>query len=502
MNNLKEIVSLFSSEEKKQFINFLNRKNKRPDAKNIQLFNMLSQEEFDSKAIGLKLYNTPSSDAYHALRKRLYKALIDFISNRSLTDENSENMQIIKLILAARVFLFQGKYKIAFNILDKAEVLAKELLLFPYLNEIYLIKIQYAHTESVDLDALIKTFKTNQENKFLEEELNIVYAKIRTIMTKFTYKGEVIAFERMLSDTLKEHDINLSKAMSFKSLYQLINIVSISALATNDYFRIEGFLITTYKQLRVLKDIDKQPFYHIHVLYLIANTLFRNKKFKHSLKYLSLMHEQMLKHRRKYYNTFKLKYHLLLSLNYNYTNQQKLALFYLEQFIIKKHPDIESLLDIYLSLIMIYFQKGDFDKAHRIFSKFYHTDQWYSEKAGIEWTIKKNLIEILLRLELNHLDLFESRLLSFKRAYYNYLKSIKQERVIIYLSLVEDYYKNPELVTSPMFFDKVEESFDWVDAKREDIFVMSFYAWLKSKMEKKPLFTVTLELIGKAQNVN
>jgi len=151
---------------------------------------------------------------------------------------------------------------------------------------------------------------------------------------------------------------------------------------------------------------------------------------------------------------------------------------------------------------MIYFQKSDYNKAHHIFSKFYHTDKWYSEKAGTEWTIKKNLIEILLHLELNQIDLFESRLLSFKRNYFKYLKDIKQERVIIYLGLVETYYKKPETVTSKSFYNKVEDSFEWIGVKREDIFVMSFYAWLKSKMERKPLFETTLQLVESAQKVN
>ncbi len=44
--------------------------------------------------------------------------------------------------------------------------------------------------------------------------------------------------------------------------------------------------------------------------------------------------------------------------------------------------------------------------------------------------------------------------------------------------------------------EKVENSFDWVGTQFEDIFVMSFYAWLKSKMEQKPLYETTLNLIG------
>lgn len=503
MNDLNQIIDTFSSDEKQQFISFLEKKNKRKDAKNIQLFKLLSKNELDSTSICIKLYSSNKKDAYHALRKRLYQSIIDFIANLSLSEENSANMQIIKLILASRTFLFHRQYKVAYKLLDKAEVLAKEQFLFPYLNEIYHTKIQHAHTNpNIDLNQLITTFKNNQKKHFLEEELNIVYAKIRTTINNMTYKGDIIDFETMLSNTLKEHSISITDSISFKSLYQLITIVSISAFATNDYLKTESFLIKTYQKIKTLKDVDKQPYYHIQVLYIIANTLFRNKKFDISLNYLEMMHHQMQLNRKKYYKTFKLKYNLLLALNYNYSNHQDQAIRTLEKFIIKKHPDIESQLDIYLSLIVFYFQKKEYQKAHHIFSKFYHTDKWYSEKAGIEWTIKKNLIEILLHLELEHIDLFESRLLSFKRNYYNYLKDIKQERVIIYLGFVEDYYRHPEKVTSQSFYDEVENSFEWIEAKREDIFVMSFYAWLKSKMEDKPLFETTLSLIDLAQNVN
>ena len=496
MNDLKQIVKSFSSEEQQQFISFLDRKNKRNDAKNIKLFKLLAHDDLDSEAIFLRIYDENKRDAYHALRKRLYQSIIDFTANNNLSEENSSNMQIIKLILASRTFLHKQQYKTAYNLLDKAELIGKEQFLFPYLNEIYHIKIQYAHINpDINLDLLIAAFKENQRQHLLEEELNMVLAKIRATIVDITYKGEVIDFEIMLSQILEEHNIQTSSLISFKSLYQLITLLSISAFATKEYFKTESFLVNSYKEIATRKDLENQQFYHIQVLYLIANTLFRNKKFDDSISYLELMHNEMQRSRKKYYNTFKLKYNLLLALNYNYSNRQDKAIEILEKFIIKKHPDIESLLDIYLSLIMCYFQRSEFKKAHHIFSKFYHTDKWYIEKAGIEWIIKKNLIEILLYLELGQVNLLESRLLHFKRSYFQYLKDINQERVIIYINLIEDYYKNPNQVTSEEFFNKVENSFEWIEATREDIFVMSFYAWLKSKMDRKSLYETTLDLV-------
>lgn len=500
--SLNSIIATLSADEQQGFISYLDRKNKRSDIKNIQLFKLLVKDELTSKEICLNLYKSYNKDAYHAVRKRLHQSLIDFIANRNLEEESSVEMQLIKYVLASRTFLLHNKPKVAYKILDKAEALAVEHHLFSILNEIYHTKIQYAHKiPDSNIEDLIKKLKQNQENYYIENQLNIVYAIIRQTLNDINYKGEVVDFESILNQTLSEYKINISDSLSFKSLYQLMAIVSISAFVTNDYLKIEPFIINTYNTLKSHKEKDKQLYYHIQVLFLIANTLFRNKKFNDSQHYLELMHELMLQNRKKYYNSFKLKYHLLLALNYNYSDQQEKAIKLLETFIIPKHSDMESLLEIYLSLVMFYIQKTDFKKAKTLFAKFNHTDKYYMEKAGKEWVIKKNLIEIILHIELQNIDLLESRLLSFKRHYYHYLRQIHQERAITYLGFVESYYKNPEQVSTEPFKNKVEQSFEWIGPEREDIFVMSFYAWLKSKMEKQPLYKTTLELVAISQNV-
>jgi hypothetical protein len=501
MNDLNAIISTFSSEEQQSFISYLEKKNKRSDVKNIQLFKLLLFENLPTKTICTKIYGSEKIGAYHALRKRLYQSIIDFIANSSLQEENSIDMQIIKYILAARKCLQYKQYKVAYKILNKAELLASEHFLFPMLNEIYHTKIQYAYANpTLNLEDEILKFKQNQKNHYLEDELNVVYSKVRQILNNITYQGAVIDFETILNQILKDHNISISEALSFKSLYQLMSIIGLSAFVTNDYLKTEPFLIKTYETILQHKNKNKQGHYHIQILYLIANTLFRNKKFKASKHYLALMLSEMQNNRGKHYNSFILKHHLLLALNLNFSNNQDKAIALLENVNPKKQDDLESLLGITLSLIVFYFQKNEFKKAHQLFSKFYHTDNWYTEKKGKEWTIKKNIIEILLHIELHNIDLVESRLLSFKRSHYNYLKNIKQDRVITFLSFVEQFYKNPKQVTSAAFKNSVEQSFVWISHEKEDIFVMSFYAWLKSKMENKNLYIVTLNLLEKLQN--
>ena len=410
--------------------------------------------------------------------------------------ENSVDMQIIKYILASRTFLLQKNYTIAYKVLDKAEYLATEHSLFPILNEIYHTKIQYApEFKKVDINELITKQIENQHKHRQEDQLNIAYAKLKLVLKEINHQGKVIDFETILSETLKDTGIEINKSLSFKSLYQILAIANFSALATTAYYSIEGFVLKAYNILKNKKDSNKQVFYQIHIVYIIANTLFRNKKFEASLIYLNEMEELMLQNNKLYYKNFVLKHTLVKALNLNFNNDYKAAISLTNKCISKKHSDIETMLELNLSLAMMYFQQNDFIKVKSIFSQFYHTDKWYIKKVGIDWVIKKNLMEILLYIELGEENLLTSRVNSFKRSYTSYLKDIKQQRILRFLSFIEAYYKNSNTINPNMLMDKVDKTFISSKNTNEDIFVISFYAWLKSKLSKTPLYKTTLDII-------
>ena len=494
---LNSIVDSFNTEEQQKFITFLQQKNKRQDTKNIQLFKLMCTPESDSKTICKQLYNVDNCNAYHALRKRLFQSLIDFTANKNLEDENSIDMQIIKYILASRTYLLQKNYDIAYKILDKAEQLADEHLLYPILNEIYHTKIQFAPNYSkIDLKAIIKKQKENRDKHRLEDQLNIVYAKLKTVLDTFVYKGKALNFEEELDAILEDSNIQLSETLSFKSLYQILAIANISASITRNYFEIENFVLKSYIILKDKKETDKQLYYQIRIVYIIANTLFRNKKFEASLRYIREMDELMTLKKGLYHKEFILKKILVEALNYNYLQHQDKAISLVEEIINKKHHDIESLLDLHLSLLMFFFQQEDFVKAKSVLSKFYHTDKYYIAKAGIDWVIKKNLMEILLYIEIKDEDLLQSRLKSFKRNYSNYLSETNQDRILKFLNFSEQFYYQPDLVNKHTFAKQVRTTLETTTTKTEDIFVISFYAWLKSKLTKQPIFSTTIELLN------
>ena len=61
---------------------------------------------------------------------------------------------------------------------------------------------------------------------------------------------------------------------------------------------------------------------------------------------------------------------------------------------------------------------------------------------------------------------------------------------------MQKLYNHPEVLNKSSFLESIEKLA--VDDKPEDIFTKSFYAWIKSKALKQPLYKTTLELVNKS----
>lgn len=188
-------------------------------------------------------------------------------------------------------------------------------------------------------------------------------------------------------------------------------------------------------------------------------------------------------------NVFSEKLTMLSALNETYTGNIELGVALLRR-------DVTASLDKNLLLIMCLFQKELYSKAYKKLLSLNRTDDWYQKKMGWIWMIKKNIIEILLLIELDKLDIVLIRLERFSKKFTKLLIKNGEERVLTFIGLTKEYYEFPELVSSEGFKNKVETSFEWIGREQEDIFVMSFYSWLKAKMEKRNLYEVTLELVS------
>lgn len=496
MNALQEIANMMNESDKKAFTQYLTKKNKRKDTRNITLFNSLETNDINSKKKNLK--DEKSTDAYHALRKRLYDNMIDFMANRTFENDTSQENTILRLIVVRRLFFEHKLIKTAFKCLAKAEEIALSYEHFSLLNEIYLAQIQFAHFNlSEPIEKIIEKFKANKKLLEYEEQLNLGYAVLRRELAAIHHEGRIIDFQSLIKNTIEAHGISLKQGLTFKSLYQILFIANEYASINNNFSLIQPFVVKSYRFISKKNDqTDRHLYYHIYILYFIANFYFRNGQFNESLNYLNLMFTELQKQSGKYYQRFCLRYFLLLAFNENYLGNPHKAIEIAEKALSSnKKVDPSDSNDLRLMLIVFYLQQNVGRNAVKEMAKLNHTESWYEKKMGIDWTIKKCLVEILIHTQQENTELALSRIKSFKRRYKKYLLKVNEERVIQYLLFVEQYVMKPEIIQTEKFQKALEEFIITAQNGPKDILIMSFLSWLLAKVRRKTIYDTTLDLL-------
>ena len=499
MNDLNSLVNSLSKTEQLRFIDFQKKKNKRKDDKNLLLFKLLLDNNLkDSKSIIQKLYHNKNSNAaYHTLRNRLQKSLLSFITQDVIIYDNQEDIHLIGKLVAARKLLQNGLYDFGVNILKSIEEIAIQEYNFTILNEIYITKIQHAHNlKTIVLENVIEKYENNKRHCLLEEQLNIVYASVRKKLNDLIYRGEHFIFSEVIENYLETNHIDIKK-LNLKSLYQLIKLAESSAETTKNFNQTIPFIENSYKAASQHKLNSKNIHYHIMINYILANCYFRIKQFSTALHYLNTMHEFMLEDHKRYYKQFQLKYFNLKALINCYTQSLNKAIDIANQQLNKKHPITESKLNLHLSLITYLILKEDYREANKTFQKLQHSDNWYLKKTNQEWIIKKNIIELIIQIELNNTDVVDYKLINFKRKYFQYLKTNERSHIILFVNAVQQHYFNNE---DTLFINTIAPFFNSQDLTEKDIFIISFYSWLKAKVHKKNTYDTLIKLIQNKHN--
>jgi len=493
MDSLAELTNLLNSSDRKLFRQFLHRKNKRSDVKNLQLLNLIETDDIGNLN---KLYNShKNNDAYHALRKRLQDNLLLFLSQKTFESSHSDTYDALRLVVVGRFLLENDLAKIAFKCLDKAERLAEQLEQFNLLNELLLLKLQYAHLPGAEeLETLTARFLQNQTHMQREAKLNLAYAFLRQELQQIHLEGKIVNLTTLIITTIRKYKISAQDLMTYRSIYQILFIANEYAAIQQNYGLIERYINRTnqFIQGQSYKN-QSYLFYHISILYFLANFHLRQKNFAKSVSYLREMMDLMETDSR-YHSQFYLRHQLLAALNQFFTGSADYAIRLLQESLsnTKQKSKPEDIEDLRICLTMFLALCNNRESLKHL-TLLTRTDAWYEKKMGMLWTIRKNLMEILVQAQFSNIELAMSRLSSFRRRYKKYLLKTSEERVLVFLRLIEKNLVKPDVVFEAGYKKAVLNLL--TGAENNDIFNLSFIAWLIARWEKKTAYSVVLGLI-------
>ncbi|MCT8338675.1 hypothetical protein MG296_01285 [Flavobacteriaceae bacterium TK19130] len=483
MKNILTIYETFSETDSKAFVRYLRNRNQRGDTKNIQLFTLIEKGKHNKAAE--QIYGAANRNTFYGLCSRLEKNMIEYLANKSFETEASEEQELLKVLLASRVLLEHKKAAVAFKLLKQSEKRALNFERYSILNEIYETFIQFSHLQS---DSPVSEFiqLSNENMRRYRQQLKINNA--HALLKESIRKPSNVSSISIVSKEFDKLGITLDASLTYKSLYQILNISTMVAQAKSDYYSISPLIQDIYEiALRKESQAVKHTYYHLKILYEMAIFHFRNKDFSMSKVFIKKM-EDKLQANEGFTNQFQNGLLLMKIMNHNYTGAPLKALSLFE----RSNSDDW---DLQLAGCMCLFQQHKFSEAYSILKTFSHTDSFYEKRKGLLWTLKKAIMEILLLIELNLYDLVVSRLQAFRRKHRETLQSMQEERVLHFLELAFTYYETPKQIKTPAFKEKLEHTFQWLSHEEEDIFVMSFYAWLKSKMLDCTIYEATLALV-------
>ncbi len=501
MDQIVEIIETFSPDDKKDFSVFLKRRKNIKDRKDLELLDLLSKKgKIKREDLLLKLYPEDKNlEAYHATRKRLLRQLMEYIQLKKKKGETVSEGYILSLISTAEYLFDHEKLEAAWNMLKQAEELAKKAENYSILSTIYSIEIENSQREfAPDLKVLLEQKRKYQQLAIEDDNANMANQLIRYELKKSLSTGREIDIAAIIKDVLKQYGLEDIVMHRPRLMYNIVSITRSAVLAGKQFYSFEPYIIVKYGEIEEGKGFNKyNHFYKVNFLYMIAHVLYRNKKFEQAERYLTHLHEGLEEYNRSHYSLLYPKYVLLRAAVYNYSGRSHLAIDLLEKLVNSKMIKLNTaqLLNAYLNLSTYYFQQEAYQKSIRIFQNVQHSDQWLMKVMGFEWVFKKNIIECINQFELGNSDLVEQRLKSIDKNFKEYFNRDLYKRVGVFLSLVRKLNDKPDIAPSKEFHKLVENSFEFIDINQEDIQAITFYGWLKAKMQRRKYYEVLLELV-------
>ncbi len=497
MDNIKIIIQSLSSKEVGEFKNFLKRHKTFNERKDIKLVELLSDEQDYEPMQLVKLLGTKNLNAYHTIRKRLFIGLSEFIVTKLSREDDEGNHKIISAYHLSNYMFQIDLPELGWKFLVSSEKMAQEKNEFGLLNIIYLLQIKHVALQNKYLlEELISKYKTNKENIQTEENLILVKSIVLKELDKAKKKGVTIHFDKIIEAILKDYHIDLMTINHQKFIFNMIEIIRLNIVAQKHYFDFEPFIISQYHAY-FKNDFTKVNLpYKASLLYMIAQTLYRNKKFKWSLFYLSELDELPLGLSNKLLKKIHFKRIQLKAANEVLLGRINVAIELLEKHVDRKAISNEDYYNHVINLGVYYFLQNDYKKSLKLLFKFNHSDNWYRKIMGLEWLLKRQVMEVILFYELNEIELYESRIKSIERSLKLFGKNEYYKRAFNFIHLLKDFVLNVGKSKDDDFNTKVENNIQWLPFEKEDVQNVAFYAWLKSKMLGGDYYKTLLELLA------
>ena len=227
MDKLKTIISTLSPEDQRELGLFIQRQKKKKKRKDLQLFQILKKDRDykPTEMVGLLYPETKNKVAYHALRKRLMKHLMEFIMLKRMDEDPTTASSVMGMISLARYLFDKREDRLAWEIIRKAEKSASEHEQYDLLNTIYNLQIEHSDKEPADdLETIISKWTENKDLADEQEKAAIANSLITHKLTEVRLQGQDPEFDQTINEVLNTYGLTQAVSTRPRLFYNLMSI--------------------------------------------------------------------------------------------------------------------------------------------------------------------------------------------------------------------------------------------------------------------------------------
>ena len=482
MNILFEIINSLNKEERRFYKLFAGRTNSTDFRKDLILFDFIKQnkEEYDEQIIAEELYQDNKNNFYQ-LKNRLYKDLNKSMMLQHMGKE--KDIFILHFVLLSRVYKRKGKLELSFHYLKKAEKEAENIEDFELLSIVYSEILSLSSDMiSINVEDYIKKKRNNNERLSWNQEIDLLLAAVMNkIKTAQNFSKNDESVTKVLRKTLNDFSKNKKIPKSLKFRIKIFQVVSRILLQQHDFKALEEYLIHTYQLFTKDKLFTKSNHEHkLTMLTYLTNCLFKTRKYKQSLAYAEILKTGINEYDGFLKDKYLFYYYNSLIINYSLSDKNK-ALEVLKEA--KNNDIIQNLptfsVFIYLNTALIYYDQKKLSLSAKNLSRLMLQDDFVS--IGKSFQLKIHIAELIVRYELNQIDVIDDRIKHINKTYNNLLKDpdFNRDKQIIKIIDLLIYFN--KLTTDKKLLKKINDlSVVITDEKADDTDVINYNIWLKN----------------------
>ncbi|UOQ98488.1 hypothetical protein MUN81_03130 [Hymenobacter sp. 5317J-9] len=514
MDDLRTTLLTLAPDERRDFGVFIQRQRRKAAGRqDVRLYELLVQpKELKSEQLIARLYpDEPNPVAYYALRKRLLRHLTDFLLLRQRQLDTTAAASVRGQLTLAQYLFETGIPRLAWSTLRKAEKLAHENEQYEPLNAVYNLQIQYANSPyAPPLDEILPRYRLNKKAADEEERANIADSLLRQRLRESRARGRAaVPVDDILQKILAEYDLQEAFARSPSLLSRLMSIARNAMLVRRDFTAFAPFIERCYTLMERRHGFaPAQRGHQLRLLYMLAHALYRSRRFAESVAYLQKGQALLSAGPARQFGEFVPRFTFLLAANYAFLRRNAESIALLEALLRSPKPlAAGDDLTARFQLSFHYFSEGNFTKANHSMLSLGRTDHWLEQHLGLEWMVNRNIGELLIQFELGNSELALSRLRAIEKTLREQFPGVPAEGeapavpvggpynpVLLYLGFVREVIENPTAARQPDFVHRVAHIPNFLSQEREDLQVLSFYAWLRAQTLGRPYYDVLLEM--------